>query len=55
MCYAACFDQDGVNVKKKAIMCNSCRTHTYLMLGTFCTLMEERPEALEALNHSTIL
>lgn len=55
MCYAACFDQDGVNVKKKALMCNSCRTHTYLMLGTFCTLMEERPEALEALNHSTIL
>lgn len=55
MCYAACFDKGGVNIKKKSFACQNCRTHTYLMLGTFCTLMEERPDALEVLDRSVLL
>lgn len=55
MCYAACFDKGGVDIKKKSFACQNCRTHTYLMLGTFCTLMEERPDALEVLDRSVLL
>ena len=41
--------------EKKSFACQNCRTHTYLMLGTFCTLMEERPDALEVLDRSVLL
>lgn len=52
MCYSECYSQNGVNIKEKSSKCKSCRTYTYLMLGTFCTLMEERPEIMETLNHT---
>lgn len=52
MCYSECYSQNGVNIKEKSSKCKNCRTYTYLMLGTFCTLMEERPEIMETLNHT---
>ena len=52
MCYSECYSQNGVNIKEKSPKGKNCRTYTYLMLGTFCTLMEERPEIMETLNHT---
>lgn len=50
VCYARCFDEEGLDMKRKKILCGSCRFHAYRSLQRYYTLLEEKPQLLEHLN-----
>lgn len=55
MCYAMCFDKEGVNMKKKYEECIVCRTHSYMQLTEFSEIMEKCPDAMKAVEKATIV
>lgn len=55
MCYAMCFDKDGVNMKEKHEECIVCRTYSYMQLIKFSEIMEKCPDAMKAIDKATIV
>lgn len=46
VCYARCFDSDGVDMKRKKILCEGCRSQMYKLLILYHTILEEQPDLL---------
>lgn len=50
VCYAECFDEEGLNIYKKRKACNSCRSLAYDMLVYYHSILEKNPNIIEELN-----
>lgn len=50
VCYARCYDENGLDMHRKQYLCESCRYVTYSSLIKYHMLLEERPEWLEKYN-----
>lgn len=50
VCYARCYDKNGLDMKRKKMLCESNRFTLYNALIRYHTLLEEHPEILEAYN-----
>lgn len=46
VCYARCFGSDGLDMKRKKILCEGCRTQMYKLLILYHTILEEQPDLL---------
>lgn len=50
VCYARCFDENGLDMKRKKMICESTRFSLYSALCRYYTIVEENPEMLQAYN-----
>lgn len=50
VCYARCYDDGGLDMKRKKVLCEGCRSEMYKMLILYHTVLEEQPELLMKYN-----
>lgn len=47
ICYAECYNDKGINIEKKRILCNSTRQAVLRRLSAYHSVLERRPEIIE--------
>lgn len=50
ICYAACYSEDGINMERKELLCESQRDATKSDLIAYFTLLENKPEIIEEID-----
>jgi uncharacterized protein len=50
VCYARCFDENGLDMRRKKALCEASRYSMYTALVRYHTLLEENPDILEPFN-----
>lgn len=50
VCYARCYDDGGLDMKRKKVLCEGCRNEMHKMLILYHTVLEEQPELLMKYN-----
>lgn len=54
VCYARCFDENGLDMKRKKMLCESMRFSLYDALRRYYTIVEENPEMLQKYNETDL-
>lgn len=50
ICYAACFDEKGLDIKKKQLVCAAERSRVKDNLKKYYEMLEEHPSEIDKLN-----